>query len=138
MGQTQQSWKLNTVFRGFHWQIARTTFLLLPIFTTMDFLRRKTDFLNTLAGNAAVTFVVVGVSYAISWPLETMKNLAQSGLPYPSATVGDRIKHMGGWGGLLRGIYPGAIGGGIRNACGMMAFILAQQMVSKFDLRGQL
>lgn len=60
MGQTEQKWQLNTVFRGFHWQLARTTLLLLPIFTTFDYLRRKTDILKTLSGNFFVTMGVVG------------------------------------------------------------------------------
>ena len=82
MGQTEQKWKLNTIFRGLHWQIFRTTTLLLPIFSTFDYLRRKTDVMKTLAGNFFVTFGVVGAAYAVSWPIETLKNLSQSGLPH--------------------------------------------------------
>ena len=137
MGQTEQKWELKKMFRGFHWQIARTTFLLLPIFSAMDYLRRKTTVLTTLTGNAAVTFGVVGVAYGISWPLETMKNLAQSGLPHPGASVAERVRHMGGWGGMLRGIAPGATGGGLRNACGMVAMVYAQQFVTKMNWRGE-
>ena len=102
----------------------------------MDYLRRKTNVLKTLTGNAAVTFGVVGMAYASTWPLETMKNLAQSGLPRPGASVGERIKHMGGVTGMMRGIAPGATGGGIRNALGMVAFVYAQQMVTRLNLRG--
>lgn len=67
--------------------------------------------------------------------METLKNLAQSGQPHPGASVAQRVAHMGGWSGMLRGIYPGASGGGIRNAFGMVAFVMAQQLVSTLDLR---
>ena len=107
MGQTGQSWKVSSIFRGLSWQLTRTTFLLLPIFTTLDYLRRKTDALKTLTGNFFVTFAVVGGSYVVSWPFETMKNLAQSGIPYPNATLNEKIKYLGGPLGLLRGITPG-------------------------------
>ena len=77
----------------------------------------------------------VGISYAISWPLETMKNLAQTGLPYPGASIARRVEYMGGASGLLRGIYPGALGGGLRNAFGMIAMIHAQQWATALGLR---
>ena len=60
MGQTEQKWHLNTIFRGLHWQVLRTTVLLMPIFSVFDYLRRKTDVLKTLTGNFIVTFVVIG------------------------------------------------------------------------------
>jgi solute carrier family 25 (mitochondrial carnitine/acylcarnitine transporter), member 20/29 len=135
MGQTQQEWKVVHMFRGLHWQIMRTTVLLLPIFQAIDYLRRRTDAMKTLAGNFFVTFGVVGASYAVSWPLETMKNLSQSGIPRPNATISERVAYMGGVGGLLRGIYPGALGGGIRNAFGMIAMIFAQKYASTVGLR---
>ena len=60
MGQTEQKWKLNTIFRGLHWQVARTTVLLLPIFQVIDYLRRRTTAMSTLTGSFLVTFGVVG------------------------------------------------------------------------------
>ena len=72
-----------------------------------DVLRRKTTLLSTLAGNFAVTFGVVGLSYACSWPLETLKNLAQAGKPFVGASVVERIRFMGGSVGLFRGMTPG-------------------------------
>lgn len=135
MGQTEQNWKVINIFRGLHWQILRTTVLLLPIFQTLDYLRRRTEVMKTLSGNFFVTFSVVGISYAISWPLETMKNLTQSGIPHANATFSERVKYMGGAGGLLRGVFPGALGGGLRNAFGMIAMIFAQQYASSLGLR---
>ncbi len=107
MGQTNQKWELKKIFRGLPWQIMRTTVLLLPIFVTLDYFRRKTNILQTLTGNFFVTFGVVGAAYVVSWPLETMKNLAQSGTPHPAASVSERVAYMGGPVGLLRGVYPG-------------------------------
>lgn len=109
MGQTDQKIQMRYLFRGLHWQLARTTVLLLPIFSAFDVLRRKTTILSTLAGNFIVTFGVVGMSYACSWPLETLKNLAQAGKPFVGATVVDRISFMGGPLGLFRGMSPGQV-----------------------------
>lgn len=91
--------------------------------------------LDTLYGNFAMTFILVGCSYVATWPLETLKNLAQTGIPYPNASVMERVRHMGGPAGLLRGVYPGALGGGLRNAFGMVAMIHAQRMVTVMGLR---
>jgi hypothetical protein len=107
MGQTGQQWRLNTAFRGLSWQLSRTTFLLLPIFCTLDYLRRKTSVLKTLMGNFFVTFGVVGVAYVTSWPFETLKNLAQSGTPRVGASMTERLKYLGGPKGLMRGVSPG-------------------------------
>ena len=51
--------------------------------------------------------------------------------------MSERVHHMGGISGLLRGISPGAFGGGLRNACGMVAFIYAQELVTMLNLRGK-
>jgi uncharacterized membrane protein len=73
MGQTQRQIQVREVFRGLHWQILRTTLLLLPILMTLDVVRRKTNVLKDLTGNFLVTFGVCGLSYACTWPVETLK-----------------------------------------------------------------
>ncbi len=50
MGQTGQKWALRDLYRGAHWQVARTTGLLMFIFGTIDMFRRKTDVLNSFSG----------------------------------------------------------------------------------------
>ena len=135
MGQSQQQWHLQTVYRGLGLQLMRTTALLLPIFTALDVIRRKTDFLKTLHGNFITTLTVVGLSYVLTWPFETLKNLAQSGVPRPHATHAERIAFLGGYKGLVRGVWPGAIGGGTRNAFGMVAMVYAQQWSTQLGLR---
>ena len=107
MGQTGQEWRFKTAFRGLSWQLSRTTVLLLPIFCTLDYLRRKTTVLKTLTGNFFVTFGVVGIAYVASWPFETLKNLAQSGTPRAGASMAERLKYLGGPLGLMRGVSPG-------------------------------
>ena len=148
MRQTEQSWSFRHIYRGLPWQCMRTTALLLPVFATFDALRQHTSWMTTLSGNFAVTALVVGSSYILCWPLETLKNLAQAGVPHAGASVQARIRHLGGVAGLMRGVGPGAsvyvsvalriagaIGGGMRNAFGMIAMIFAQQWATKLGLR---
>ena len=79
MGQVNKKWILRDVYRGFHYQILRTTVLIIPIFSMLDIFRRETKMLDTLYGNFIVTAGASAVSYFICWPLETLKNLTQSG-----------------------------------------------------------
>ncbi|RHY84155.1 hypothetical protein DYB37_005196 [Aphanomyces astaci] len=80
MGQMKQPWVLTHVYRGVQWQLLRTTALLIPIFSILDVARRKTDLTRTLPGNFLVMSGACGVSYLCCWPLETLKNLAQTGI----------------------------------------------------------
>lgn len=114
MGQTNQKWQLRDIYRGLPFQVIRTTALVTPIFTMVDCFRQKTNILKTLWGNFAVVSGCAGVAYMAVWPLETLKNLAQTGTPTPNATVAERIAYMGGVRGLFRGIWPGTLSGGIR------------------------
>ena len=90
MGQTNQKWQLAHLYRGFPDQVARTTTLLVPIFVTIDLARRNTTLMTTMIGNFVVTAMSSGCAYVMCWPLETLKNLAQSGTPHPHATVAQR------------------------------------------------
>jgi hypothetical protein len=73
--------------------------------------QKKPEWLSSLVRQWLTTTLVCGGSYAIIWPLETLKNQAQAGLPHPGATVSQRVKHLGGFGGLYRGGAPGIVGG---------------------------
>lgn len=64
-----------------------------------------------------------------------MKNLAQTGTPKPGATVTERIAFLGGLKGLFRGVWPLTICGGLRNACAMMSFLMAQKWATQIGLR---
>jgi Mitochondrial carrier protein len=45
MGQVDQKWKLSQLYRGFGYQVLRTTTLIMPIFTVIDIARKKTTLL---------------------------------------------------------------------------------------------
>ena len=133
-----------------------------------DVIKQKTDWMvrHGITGQWAITTVICGGSYAIIWPLETLKNMGQvrararvsigaravvvkdyystlarksccelfcrqldshalcsshsdvlcfdvlrpkAGLPTAGASIGERIRHMGGFGGLYRGAGPGIV-----------------------------
>lgn len=67
--------------------------------------------------------------------LETLKNLAQTGIPHPNATFTERLNFLGGPLGLYRGMAPGCISGSFRNGCGMVAMIYAQKWATQLGLR---
>jgi hypothetical protein len=54
-------------------------YLIAQIFGTIDMFRRKTEVLKSIPGNFAVTCGASAMAYIVCWPLETLKNLAQSG-----------------------------------------------------------
>lgn len=135
MGQTGQKWQFKDIYRGFPFQIVRTTALLIPIFTSLDVARRKTTWLSTLPGNFAVTALSSAFAFVFCWPLETLKNLAQSGTPHANATFSERLAYLGGPLGLYRGMGPGVLAGAIRNGCGMMSMVYAQTWATQLGLR---
>lgn len=135
MGQSGQRWAYRDVYRGVGWQVARSTFLLMPIFGIMDYCRRRTTIMATYWGNFLVMVGASGGSYLLCWPLETMKNLAQGGIPRHGATFTERIHFLGGYRGLYRGALPGTVAGGLRNGFGMLAMIYAQRLVTQLGLR---
>ena len=135
MGQTGQPWHIRHAYRGFVMQALRTTSLLIPIYSAIDVSRRKTTWMDTLGGGFIITAASAGLSYLAVWPLETLKNLAQSGTPHPSATLKERIMYLGGPSGLFRGVVPGVLSGGLRNGCAMVAMTNAQIWASKLGLR---
>ena len=135
MGQTGQKWQFKDIYRGFGFQVMRTTALLIPIFSIIDIARRRTKMLETLPGNFVVTAGASGLSYLVVWPLETLKNLAQSGTPHPGATFQQKLQYLGGPMGVFRGVVPGTIAGAIRNGAGMVAMVYAQKWATKLGLR---
>lgn len=135
MGQTNKTWVFRDIYRGLTAQVIRNTGMLLPIFVMVDVSRRHTDFMKQPAGVFAVTCGSASAGYLISWPLETLKNLAQTATPHAGASVSQRIQHMGGLKGLYRGVWPGTICGGFRNGCAMMVMGTAQAWATQLGLR---
>ena len=135
MGQTGRQWQLRHIYRVFFDQVNRTTVLLIPIFTAIDVARRHTSWMTTVTGNFVVTAAASGAAYVVCWPLETLKNLSQSGTPRAGATVAERVAFLGGPGGLMRGVGPGALAGALRNGIGMVAMVYAQKWATRLGLR---
>ena len=135
MGQTNQKWIFADIYRGFSAQCIRNTGLLIPIFCMVDYSRRKTDYMKQPSGIFMVTSVAASAGYLMAWPLETMKNLAQSATPHAGATISQRMEYLGGFRGLYRGVWPGTICGGFRNGCAMMVMGTAQAWATQLGLR---
>ena len=135
MGQTGRKWQVNDIYRGFGYQVVRTAGLLLPILSVVDMFRRKTEVMKSFWGNFFVTAGISGVSFLVVWPLETIKNLTQSGTPFPGATLKQKLDFLGGPLGLYRGVMPGTIGGAFRNGAAMAAMVYAQSWATKLGLR---
>ena len=135
MGQTNKQWVFKDCYRGLSSQVIRNTGMLLPIFVMVDCSRRHTDWMKNPSGVFAVTCGSASAGYLLSWPLETLKNLAQTATPHANATVAQRIEHMGGVKGLYRGVWPGTICGGFRNGCAMMFMTTAQVWATQLGLR---
>lgn len=135
MGQTSRKWVFSDIYRGFTSQCIRNTGMLLPIFCMVDISRRHTDYMKQPSGIFMVTCMSASGGYLISWPLETLKNLAQSGTPHAGATIAQRIEYLGDLKGLYRGVWPGTICGGFRNGCAMMVMGTAQAWATQLGLR---
>jgi len=100
--------------------------------------RRKTSLFDSLFGQFCVVTGACAFSYALAWPLETIKNCAQAGLPRPGAGFAERLAYLGGPLGLYRGAAAGIVCGALRNGCAMVAMNgLANPLVTRLGLRDQ-
>lgn len=135
MRQTGRAWVLRDVYRGASTQVARTTAMLVLIFVPYDVCRRYTTWFHSLPTQWFVTTLVCGGSYAVAWPLETLKNLAQAGQPWPGASVMERVTSLGGFRGLYTGAGPGIVCGGFRNGVAMLAMAKYHQYATRWGLR---
>lgn len=136
MRQTDSAWALKDMYRGFGMQVARSTGMLLCIFGPYDVVRtKKPEWMSTLGRQWLTTTLVCGGSYAVIWPLETLKNMAQAGIPTVGAGVRAQIAHLGGPAGLYRGAAPGIVGGGFRNGAAMFAMANWQRLATNLGLR---
>lgn len=147
--------RVRDIFRGQGMQTLRTTSMLLFIYLPFDYIRRETRLLQPAPGDpldphglpnmstwlsailrqGLVTMSICGAAYTIIWPLETMKNVTQAGMPYPKATTYERLNYLSGGNGfqvrsLFRGALPGIISGGFRNGCAAIAMGSANRFVT--------
>lgn len=136
MRQLDQRVDARHLYRGMAMQTLRTTAMLLCIFVPYDNARRKSSLFGSLSGNFALVFGTCGFAYAAAWPLETLKNCAQAGLPTPGASVAERVRYLGGAIGLYRGAGPGILCGAFRNGCAGLAMNgLANPLLTRLGLR---
>lgn len=136
MRQTGRPWQWGSLYRGLGAQTARTTAILMVIFVPYDAARRKTSLFSHLLGQFALVSGVCAFAYGAVWPLETLKNCAQAGLPTPHATLAERLKYVGGLRGLYLGAGPGVLCGGLRNGCAMLAMNgIANPLATRLGLR---
>lgn len=154
--------RLKDMYRGQLMQTLRTTSMLLLIFVPYDYVRRETTLFNpapadpndpnglpdvkswamAIGRQGLVIGSVCSCAYAMIWPLETLKNLTQAGLPRPQATLYERLNHLSGGRGfvvrsLFTGAVPGILMGGIRNGCAAMAMASANRYVSVNGMRDE-
>ena len=134
MRQTGRSWVMSDCFRGFAAQTTRTTAMLMFIMGPFDVVKTKTKLLQTYGPFAVVTGIC-GCSYAIIHPLESLKNMAQAGLPHPGASVAQRVAHIGGPLALYRGALPGITSGALRNGVAMATMLYWQKYATALGLR---
>jgi len=76
-----------------------------------------------------------GAAYLLCWPLETLKNLTQSGTPHPGASLQQKLAFLGGPKGLFRGVGPGTLCGALRNGCAMVMMVNAQIWATRLGMR---
>jgi hypothetical protein len=67
---------MRDVYRGMSLQVARTTALMIPIFSLLDVARRETSYMQSLGGNFVVTAVVSGGTYFCCAPLVIVVTLS--------------------------------------------------------------
>ncbi|KAJ8607075.1 hypothetical protein CTAYLR_009902 [Chrysophaeum taylorii] len=137
MRQTGRPWQWGEIYRGAGTQVARTTAMLTFIFVPYDAIRRHTSWFDTLYGQWIVVTLVCGASYALAWPLETLKNLAQAGRPRAGASVGERLAFLGGVRGLYAGAGPGIVCGGFRNGIAMLTMAKYHALATHWGLRAE-
>ena len=134
MGQIQHKWLFRDIYRGFGWQYARTIAFTFPIFATYELFDRATNITEDLVKNIILSGSFSILFYSICFPLETIKNLTQAGVPFPNATIKQKIDCLGGYKGLYRGVFPGLLSGVIRNSCGFLSIFYSHQLAQKLGI----
>ena len=136
MGQTGRPWQWRSLYRGVLPQAARTAAMLTLLFVPWDLAKQRTSLAAGPSGQFAVVSASAAGAYAVAWPLETLKNVAQAGLPTPGATLAQRLAFLGGASGLYRGAAPGVLCGGLRNGCAALAMNgVANPLATRMGLR---
>lgn len=141
--QTQQTWRIMDVYRGFSVTWLRTVGLMCTYFIIIDYSRRRHPHLFTIPilGPFLVSGFAATFAWWVVWPFEYMKSQIQGGYGSKDMTMIQRmilvIKERGGVLGLYRGIVPGTIRSFLANGTSMIVMATAQRKVTEWGLRKQ-
>jgi len=78
---------MKDLYKGYSILYFRTSLIMTTYFSTIDTMRRKTDLWNHRWGQFLITGGAAGFGMILAWPLEVLKNLAQSGNTTSGSTV---------------------------------------------------
>jgi len=100
-------------------------------FCTMDACKRQ-GYTATPLGAFLSSGGAALVGFWIVWPFETLKNQVQAGL---QGSVAEKVRALGGVGGLYRGILPGSLSVFLRNGAAMVVMRTANAKLVEWDLK---
>jgi solute carrier family 25 carnitine/acylcarnitine transporter 20/29 len=139
--QTQQTWELKHVYRGFGVTWFRTMGLMCTYFIIIDSFRRHYPqiFTTPILGPFFASGFAATFAWWVVWPLEYMKSQVQGDYGKRDMSVYQRmrgvVRERGGWMGLYRGIVPGTIRSFMANGTSMIVMATAQRKVTEWGLR---
>ena len=138
--QTQQTWRLVDLYRGFGVTWGRTVGLMTTYFILVDSMRRHYPevFASAVLGPFLVSGVAATLAWWVVWPLEYMKSQVQGSYGQDMSVwrrMRTVVRQSGGVTGLYRGIIPGTIRSFLANGTSMIVMANAQRKVSEWGLR---
>jgi solute carrier family 25 carnitine/acylcarnitine transporter 20/29 len=137
LGQTNQTWALKNVYKGFTPLWIRSTGLMTSYFCLVDFFRRNTNAYKHDYGLFFMNGLCATMGFALVWPFEVAKNIIQvthSNLP-TTKIIKNQIHEHGVIQGLYKGSLPGLSSVFIRNGASMIMMIHAQKLLTKWGFR---
>lgn len=107
-------------------------------FVFVDILRRRTNLMDSKAGQFFVSGGASYVAWFLIWPLEVLKNLTQAQTQGMGDTSMDRARYImktQGVQGFWRGFIPGGQSVFLRNGAAMIVMQWAQKQITLMGLR---
>jgi solute carrier family 25 carnitine/acylcarnitine transporter 20/29 len=146
--QTNQSWAVKELYKGFPLQLIRTGGVMTTYFICIDTIRRKAPAtFDSVLGQFLASSCSATLGFWLVWPFEVLKNQVQADMkinnPDTSSTsqkislkerVAIILKQQGVLG-LYRGILPGTIRSMLSNGVSMVVMIYAQKKITQWGWR---
>ena len=107
-------------------------------FFIYDSCKRHTDLLDYKLGQFIVAGGGASFAFALMWPFEVLKNLAQADNKVAGSNSRDRIQYIlknQGIAGFYRGIIPGLQSVFLRNGASMMVMQYANKQIQQMGWR---